>query len=78
MAIPERSFQNPRFIRYTEGATLARDNNRRFDAMNLQYASRTSRAWRGGAQSPGYNAQNPSTRVERVNLSTYAQYIRKR
>ncbi len=75
MAIPETAFQNPRFIRYKEGATLVRDSGRRFDNMDLQYGSQPNRHWRIQPQ-PGYNAQSPSIVPDRVNLSTDTPYLR--
>jgi hypothetical protein len=77
MAIPESAFQNPRFIRYKEGATLIRDDKARFHNMNIMYASQPNRHWRIEPQS-GYNAQNPSIKSDRVNLSTDTPYIRAR
>ncbi len=77
MAIPESAFQNPRFIRYKEGATLSRDNRARFDNMRIMYASQPNRRWRIEPQ-PGYNAQSPSIRPDRIGLNTDAPYIRTR
>lgn len=74
MAIPESAFSKPYFIKYKEGATLLRDDARRFDDMNHQYGGR---AWRNQPQ-PGYNAQNPSTTPDVINLSTDVPYIRAR
>ncbi|KKN18205.1 hypothetical protein LCGC14_0958050 [marine sediment metagenome] len=77
MAIPESAFQNPRFIRYVEGATLSRDNRARFHNMNIMYASQPNRRWRIEPQ-PGYNARSPSVSPDRVGLSTDVPYIRAR
>jgi len=74
MAISEREYMYPRFIRYKEGATLLRDDAARFDQMNHSYGGR---AWRNQPQ-PGYNAQRPNLRPDRVNLSTDTPYIRTR
>jgi len=55
-------YQNPKFIPYKEGWTLTRvtdDRYMRFDSI---------RSYRNGQPQPGYNAQNPSTQVERVNF----------
>jgi hypothetical protein len=76
MALPESAFKNPYWIRYKEGATLVRDDRRRFDNMNIAYAS-YPREWRNMPQ-PGHNAQDPSVKVDRVNLSVDAPYIRAR
>ena len=75
MAIPERDFMYPRFIRYREGATLSRDDGARFNCMDLQYGS--GRAWRN-QPIPGYNAQNPRVLPDKVNLSTDVPFIRAR
>lgn len=72
MALPESAFTNPYWIRYREGATLSRDNRRRFDDMNYQYGGR---AWRIEPQ-PGFNAQDPSVTPDKINLSTDVPYIR--
>jgi len=77
MALPESAFQNPYWIRIKYGATLARDNGRRFDNMDLQYGSQPNRHWRIQPQ-PGYNAQSPSITTDKVNLSTDTPYIRAR
>jgi hypothetical protein len=76
MAISDRDMMYPRFIRYVEGATLLRDDNARFDQMRYSYGAR-SRVWRNQPQ-PGYNAQKPSIRPDRVNLNTDVPYIRTR
>ncbi len=75
MAIPDSAFQNPRFIRYKEGATLSRDNRERFANMRIMYASQPNRHWRIQPQ-PGYNAQSPSIRPDKVNLETLVPYLR--
>jgi hypothetical protein len=77
MALPESAFQKPYWIRIDYGATLARENRRRFDNMNLQYGSQPNRHWRIQPQ-PGYNAQSPSITTDKVNLSTDTPYIRAR
>lgn len=77
MALPESAFQNPYWIRIKYGATLARDNRRRFDNMDLQYNNQPNRRWRIQPQ-PGYNAQSPSITTDKVNLSTDTPYIRAR
>ncbi len=77
MALPEAVFTNPYWIRIKYGATLSRDNRRRFDNMNVQYGSQPNRHWRIQPQ-PGFNAQSPSITVDRVNLSTDTPYIRAR
>ena len=76
MPIPESAFRSPYWIRYREGATLVRDDRRRFDYMNVAY-TRYPREWRIEPQ-PGYNAQNPSTKPDRVNLSVNTPHIRTR
>jgi hypothetical protein len=76
MALPESAFQKPYWIRYKEGATLARDDKRRFDYMEIAYAS-YPREWRIEPQ-PGHNAQNPSTKVDKVSLTVDTPYIRAR
>jgi len=77
MAIPHSDFTNPRFIRYDYEATLVRDDRRRFDNMRLQYAGQPNRSWRIEPQ-PGYNAQDPSIRPDRVNLNVEVPVIRAR
>lgn len=77
MALPESAFQKPYWIRVEYKATLARDDRRRFDNMNLQYGSQPNRCWRMEPQ-PGYNAQSPSITRDRVNLSTDTPYMRAR
>ena len=77
MALPHSAFTNPYWIRYKEGATLSRDDRRRFDNMELRYESQPNRRWRTRPQ-PGHNAQAPSIKVDRVNLSVDAPYIRAR
>jgi len=74
MALPESAFTNLYWIKYKEGATLSRSNRRRFDYMNLTYGGR---AWRNKPQ-PGYNAQSPAVRPDRINLSTDTPYMRAR
>ena len=76
MAIPHSAFTNPTWIRYREGATLVRDDRRRFDYMDLAYAN-YAREWRIEPQ-PGFNAQSPSTKTDRINLRTDTPYIRAR
>jgi len=77
MALPDSAFQTPYWIRYKEGPTLSRNSRSRFDNMNLQYNGQPNRHWRNRPQ-PGYNVQNPSITVDRVNLSTDVPYIRAR
>jgi len=76
MVLPESAFRNPYWIRYKEGATLVRDDKRRFDYMNVAYAG-YAREWRIKPQ-PGYNAQSPSIKTDKVNLSTDTPTIRAR
>lgn len=76
MTLSRSDFSRPYWIRYREGATLLRDDKRRFDYMDVAYA-RYPREWRIEPQ-PGYNAQSPSTKKDRVNLSTDAPRIRAR
>lgn len=77
MALPESAFQKPYWVRIKYGATLSRDDRRRFDNMNLQYGSQPNRHWRIEPQT-GYNAQSPSITTDKVNLSTDTPYIRAR
>jgi hypothetical protein len=77
MALPESAFQTSYWIRIKYYPTLSRDIRARFDDMNLQYNNQPNRHWRIQPQ-PGYNAQNPSIVVDRVNLSTDTPYIRAR
>ena len=77
MALPVSAFTNPYFIKYNGGATLARNNRFRFADMDLQYNRQPNRHWRIQPQ-PGYNAQYPSIRSDRINLSTDTPYIRAR
>jgi len=64
MAIPMTEIRS-RFVRYNEGATLARDDNLRF--MNYDDARSYGRVNMGQI---GYNAQNPSVRVRTIRLSS--------
>jgi hypothetical protein len=64
MAIPMAEIRS-KFVRYDEGATLARDNNLRF--MDYDNARRYGRVNMGQM---GYNAQNPSVRIRSVRLSS--------
>ncbi|RLI62848.1 MAG: hypothetical protein DRO67_06775 [Candidatus Asgardarchaeum californiense] len=75
MALPERAFTNPYFIKYIEGATLSRNDRERFTYMEYAYTNQPNREWRIKPQ-PGYNAQSPSIHPDRVNLSTETPYIR--
>jgi len=78
MVISEYEMRNPRWIRYSESeATLARDDRRRFDNMQLRYANQPQRSWRIQPQ-PGYNAQNPVIYVENIKLDTETPVIRAR
>jgi hypothetical protein len=76
MVLSESAFTRPYWIRYREGATLVRDDGRRFDYMDIAYAD-YPREWRIQPQA-GYNAQSPSIRTDRVNLSTDTPQIRAR
>ena len=64
MAIPMSDMRS-RFIRYTPGATLSRDDRLRF--MDYDVARRYGRTNVGQI---GYNAQNPSVRVRTIRLDT--------
>ena len=64
MAIPMAEIRS-RFIKYNEGATLARNDNLRF--MNYDNARRYGRINMGQM---GYNAQNPSVRIRSVRLNS--------
>jgi len=64
MAIPMVEIRS-RFVRYKEGATLARDDNLRF--MNYDDARSYGRVNMGQM---GYNAQNPSVRIRTVRLNS--------
>lgn len=75
MALPESAFQRPYWIRYKYEATLLRDDSARFDDMRYRYAS--TRQYRN-VPIPGYNAQVPTIRADRVDLLTDAPYIRAR
>jgi hypothetical protein len=77
MALPESAFREPYWIRIKYYPTLSRDIRGPFDNMNLQYNNQPNRHWRMQPQ-PGYNAQNPSIKKDKVNLSTYTPYIRAR
>ena len=63
MAIPMGDIRS-RFVRYTPGATLARDDTLRF--MDYSNDRRYGRVNMGQL---GYNAQNPSVRIRNVRLS---------
>jgi len=76
MTLPESAFSNPYWIRYKEGATLVRSDKRRFDYMEIAYA-RNTREYRMPTQ-PGYNAQSPSTKKDKVNLRVDTPHIRAR
>jgi len=64
MAIPMAEIGS-RFIRYKEGATLARDDNLRF--IDYNDARSYGRVNMGQI---GYNAQNPSVSVRTVRLNS--------
>lgn len=66
MAIPMSEIRS-KFVRYQEGATLSRDNTLRF--MDYDDDRRYGRVDMGQL---GYNAQNPSVRVQRIRLSVDA------
>lgn len=72
MAIPMSDIRS-RFIRYDEGATLSRDSTLRF--MDYDEARKYGRVNIG---QQGYNAQNPSTRINRVRLDTDNVTLRSR
>jgi len=72
MAIPMSDIRS-RFIRYTPGATLSRDDGARF--MDYDEARKHGRVDIG---QQGYNAQNPSTRINRVRLDTDNVTLRSR
>lgn len=65
MAIPLSSYQNPRFFRIKNEATLSRNDRARFDAM--PYGGSNERAWRQAPQ-PGYNTSYPRTTPLKINL----------
>lgn len=67
MPLPISDYQNPRFRRIPEGATMSRNDNAVFDAV--QYGV-DIRGWRMQPQ-PGYNAQYPSTSPIRINLNNW-------
>lgn len=66
MAIPLSDFQNLRFIRIREGATMSRSDEARFDSQ--PYGGSNIRAWRQPPQS-GYNSSFPRTSPLRINLN---------
>lgn len=72
MAIPMSDIRS-RFIRYTPGATLSRDDDARF----MDYDD-TRRYGRTNIGQQGYDASNPSTRVTRVRLDTDNVTLRSR
>lgn len=72
MAIPMSEIGS-RFIRYEQGATLSRDDRLRF--MNYDEARRYGRVNMG---QQGYNANNPSTRVQTVRLGRDVVSLRSR
>jgi len=76
MALGMEDFRKPYFIKYESEATLSRDDKARFDTMNYAYEN-MPRNWRIEPQ-PGYNAQNPSIRKDRINLDTETPYVRAR
>jgi len=76
MTLPESAFREPYWIRINYQATLSRNDRERFRQMEFAYENR-NRAWRGRPR-PGYNAQSPSTAVDRVDLRTDRPYIRAR
>ena len=61
--IPLTDYENPRFIRYKEGATLSRDDNARFDYVDYD----NPRRWRIKPQ-PGYRSEAPSLKPIKINL----------
>lgn len=66
MAIPLSDYQNPRFRRIPEGATMSRSDKARFDAM--PYGGDNTRAFRAAPQ-PGYNTSFPRTTPLKINLN---------
>lgn len=64
MAIPMSEIRS-KFVRYQPGATLSRDDTLRF--MDYTGERRYGRVDMGQL---GYNAQNPSVRVQRIRLNT--------
>ena len=71
MALPESAFQRPYWIRIDYGATLSRNDTRRFDNMEMRYNRQPDRAWRIRPYA-GHNAQNPVITPDRPNLATDA------
>lgn len=72
MAIPISDIRS-RFIRYDEGATLSRDDSLRFTGYD-----ETRKHGRVDISQQGYNASNPSTRINRVRLDTDNVTLRSR
>ncbi len=72
MAIPMSDIRS-RFVRYEEGATLSRDDRLRF--MSYDEARKHGRV---DISQQGYDASNPSTRINRVRLDTDNVTLRSR
>lgn len=64
MAIPMNEIRS-RFIRYDEGATLARDDSLRF----IDHGVSPRSYGRVNVGQLGYNAQNPSIRIRTIRLN---------
>jgi hypothetical protein len=66
MPISIEEYSTPKWIRYREGYTVARQTNKRSIFINF---SDYPRSYRGGDfPQPGYNPNHQSVRTERVNL----------
>ncbi|RKZ10824.1 hypothetical protein DRQ25_01575 [Candidatus Fermentibacteria bacterium] len=66
MPIAMEAFRKPYWIKYEEGATLARD-----DSLKWMDYSQQPRRYRGGTYpQAGYNPKHNSTRVEQVRLDS--------
>lgn len=65
MPISDDDVRKPYWIKFTEGATLTRDNNDRFMKAELY-----TREYRNGFLQEGYNPNHNSPTVEKINIES--------
>lgn len=73
MPISESEFRQPRLVKYQERYPMTYDKNARMTDTLVSahvYVGRSNSIDGSGWKSPGYNVNNNSTTVERVNLTT--------
>ena len=66
MPISMEAFRKPYWIKYEEGATLARDDSLKF----MDYSAQPRRYRNGYWPQAGYNPNHNSTRVEQIRLDS--------